>query len=29
MQLIINELGKKGSAFTKDHSKGIETFVEV
>lgn len=29
MQLIINELGKIGSTFTKDDSKGIETFVEV
>ncbi|MFJ3390472.1 collagenase [Lysinibacillus sp. NPDC086135] len=29
MQVIINELGKRGSSFTKDDSKGIETFVEV
>ncbi|MGG4267471.1 collagenase ColA [Peribacillus simplex] len=29
MQLIINELGKRGSTFTKGDSKGIETFVEV
>ncbi|MGE7879613.1 collagenase ColA [Peribacillus muralis] len=29
MQLIINELGKRGSTFTKDDTKGIETFVEV
>lgn len=29
MQVIINELGNRGSSFTKDDSKGIETFVEV
>ncbi|GAB0169943.1 collagenase [Lysinibacillus sp. CTST325] len=29
MQVIINELGKRGSSFTKDDSKGIETFVEL
>ncbi|MBK3496545.1 collagenase ColA [Viridibacillus sp. YIM B01967] len=29
MQVIINELGKRGSSFTKDDSKGIDTFVEL
>ncbi|WP_342503686.1 collagenase [Lysinibacillus sp. FSL L8-0126] len=29
MQVIINELGKRGSSFMKDDSKGIETFVEL
>ena len=29
MQVIIDELGKRGSSFTKDDSKGIETFVEL
>ncbi len=29
MQVIINELGKRGSSFTEEDSKGIETFVEL
>ncbi|WP_197088216.1 M9 family metallopeptidase N-terminal domain-containing protein, partial [Bacillus sp. LK2] len=29
IQLIIDELGRRGSTFTKDDTKGIETFVEV
>ncbi|MGG3652326.1 collagenase ColA [Bacillus pseudomycoides] len=29
IQVIIDELGRRGSAFTKDDTKGIETFVEV
>ncbi|MDA1762046.1 collagenase ColA [Bacillus cereus] len=29
MNVIINELGQRGRAFTKEDSKGIETFVEV
>ncbi|MFF2179503.1 collagenase [Lysinibacillus sp. NPDC058147] len=29
MQVIIDELGKRGSSFTKDDSKGIDTFVEL
>ena len=29
MQVIIDELGHRGSTFTKDDSKGIETFAEV
>ncbi|MFC9449598.1 collagenase ColA [Bacillus cereus] len=29
MNVIINELGQRGKSFTKEDSKGIETFVEV
>ncbi|WP_243526254.1 collagenase ColA [Bacillus pseudomycoides] len=29
IQVIIDELGRRGSTFTKDDTKGIETFVEV
>ncbi|MGE7873888.1 collagenase ColA [Bacillus paramycoides] len=29
MNVIINELGQRGRAFTKEDSKGIETFVEI
>ncbi|WP_326275963.1 collagenase, partial [Bacillus tropicus] len=29
MNVIINELGQRGRTFTKENSKGIETFVEV
>ena len=29
MNVIIDELGQRGRAFTKEDSKGIETFVEV
>ncbi|HEK9101025.1 collagenase ColA [Bacillus pfraonensis] len=29
MQVIIDELGSRGNAFTKEDTKGIETFVEV
>ncbi|PEA55746.1 collagenase [Bacillus pseudomycoides] len=29
IQAIIDELGRRGSSFTKDDTKGIETFVEV
>ncbi|MBF7150031.1 collagenase ColA [Bacillus toyonensis] len=29
IQLIIDELGRRGGTFTKDDTKGIETFVEV
>ncbi|MGE7875421.1 collagenase ColA [Bacillus paramycoides] len=29
IQAIIDELGRRGSTFTKDDAKGIETFVEV
>ncbi|KEK23343.1 collagenase ColA [Bacillus gaemokensis] len=29
MQIIIDELGHRGSTFTKEDTKGIETFVEV
>ncbi|HDX9591074.1 TPA: collagenase ColA [Bacillus pseudomycoides] len=29
IQAIIDELGRRGSTFTKDDTKGIETFVEV
>ena len=29
MQVIIDELAHRGSTFTKDDSKGIQTFTEV
>ncbi|HDR7613206.1 TPA: collagenase ColA [Bacillus mycoides] len=29
IQVIIDELGRRGSTFTKDDTKGIETFAEV
>ncbi|EMA6343894.1 collagenase ColA [Bacillus cytotoxicus] len=29
VQVLIDELGRRGSTFTKDDGKGIETFVEV
>ncbi|MED0970739.1 collagenase ColA [Bacillus paramycoides] len=29
INVIINELGQRGRAFTKEDSKGIETFVEI
>ncbi|MED1412852.1 MULTISPECIES: collagenase ColA [Bacillus] len=29
MNVIINELGQRGRTFTKEDSKGIETFVEI
>ncbi|MBO1579958.1 collagenase ColA [Bacillus sp. XF8] len=29
MKVIIDELGRRGSAFTKEDAKGIDTFVEV
>ncbi|PFL21228.1 collagenase, partial [Bacillus cereus] len=29
MNVIIDELGQRGTSFTKEDSKGIETFVEV
>ncbi|KMN42491.1 M9 family metallopeptidase N-terminal domain-containing protein, partial [Bacillus sp. LK2] len=29
IQVLIDELGRRGSTFTKDDTKGIETFVEV
>ncbi|PEY36688.1 collagenase [Bacillus pseudomycoides] len=29
IQVIIDELGRRGSTFTKDDAKGIDTFVEV
>lgn len=29
MNVIINELGRRGKSFTKEDSMGIETFVEI
>lgn len=29
MQVIIDELAHRGSTFTRDDSKGIQTFTEV
>ena len=29
MQVVIDELAHRGSTFTKDDSKGIQTFTEV